>query len=483
MDDTELQELQKDTFVVVVFLIAILDAVFFYIVLITFLYDPKHAEPFWWLPATLTFLTCLFSYKLYKNNRFRLGTHLFVGGLMLAVISFATWSLAQFGSVQAYLLLLVVAMAGLLINPSAAVRAAGVAIIASLGVCVSLYGFSWAIFQVLLAPLTMTGAMAIISWVSSDNLTTAISWAMGSEERARQRTEELFESQQELQKAYRLLETTNVRLQKAEAAAVKANELKTRFITNLSHELRTPLSAIINFSYILSKNHYGQVTSEQRDYLMRIHGAGELLIEIVNDLLDLAKIEAGQMELFREPVDLAAVSAEVMSTVSGLLTDKSVELRQEIPPDLPRVIGDETRIRQVLLNLLGNAAKYTSEGTITLRIIAKEKKLVQVSVIDTGIGIRPEDFEKIFEEFQQTEEAFALRKVGTGLGLPISRKFVELHGGQLWVESERGRGSAFHFTLPVAPNGALLTLKGAKSPVNGTSAPIINRVANYEPQS
>jgi signal transduction histidine kinase len=478
MDDTELQELQKDTFVAVVILIAVLDAVFFYIVLITFLYDPKNAEPFWWLPATLTFLSCLFSYKLYKNNRFRLGTHLFVGGLMLAVISFATWSLAQFGSVQAYLLLLVVAIAGLLINPSAAVRAAGVAIVTSLAVSMGLYGFSWATFQALLAPLAMTSAMAIISWVSSDNLTTAISWAMESQERARQRTQELFESQQELQKAYRLLETTNVRLQKAEAAAVKANELKTRFITNLSHELRTPLSAIISFSYILSKNHYGEVTSEQQDYLMRIHGAGELLIEIVNDLLDLAKIEAGQMELFREPVDLAAVSTEVVDTISGLLVDKPVELRQEIPPDLPCVTGDETRIRQVLLNLLGNAAKYTSEGTITLRITGKGKGMVQVSVIDTGIGIRPEDFEKIFEEFQQTEEAFALRKVGTGLGLPISRKFVELHGGKLWVESERGRGSTFHFTLPVAPNEASLSLEETKRPVNGTGAPTLDKVAN-----
>jgi signal transduction histidine kinase len=246
-----------------------------------------------------------------------------------------------------------------------------------------------------------------------------------------------------------LLETANVRLQEAEAAAVQANRLKTRFITSLSHELRTPLSAIINFSFILSKSQHGQVTLEQQDYLNRIHNAGDLLLEIVNDLLDLAKVEANQMELFREPVDLAAISATVIPTVAGLIADKPLELRQEIVADLPLVDGDQTRIRQILLNLLGNAVKYTQRGHIILRIVPESEQFVRVSVIDTGIGIKSEDFQRIFEEFQQTEDAFALRKVGTGLGLPISKKFVELHGGQLWVESVYKVGSTFHFTLPV----------------------------------
>jgi signal transduction histidine kinase len=273
---------------------------------------------------------------------------------------------------------------------------------------------------------------------------------MESQARAQQRSRELFESQQETQKAYQLLETTNIRLREAEAAAVQANEFKSRFITNLSHELRTPLSAIINFSFILSKDHLGTVTEEQRDYLTRIYGAGNLLLDIVNDLLDLAKIEAGQMELFLEPVDLEAISISVMTTVSGLITDNTIELHQDIEPGLKKITGDGTRIRQILLNLLGNAVKYTNEGSITLKI-SQKADFVKVSITDTGLGIRPEDKDRIFEEFQQTEEAFALRKVGTGLGLPISKKFVELHGGDLWVESAYGRGSTFHFTLPVAP--------------------------------
>jgi signal transduction histidine kinase len=186
------------------------------------------------------------------------------------------------------------------------------------------------------------------------------------------------------------------------------------------------------------------------------------------------------MDLFREQIDLAAVSQSVLSTISGLLTDKPVELRQEIPPALPQVIGDETRLRQVLLNLLGNAAKYTDQGSITLRLSANGNNSVKVSVIDTGIGIRREDFERIFEEFQQTQEAFNLRKVGTGLGLPISKKFVELHGGRLWLESEFGRGSAFHFTLPAATRGPSALADSTAQPETGPAGELIleNKVIN-----
>jgi signal transduction histidine kinase len=455
MQDADLQELQKDTFVVVVILVATLALILFYILLVMYwLVGPSNRSSYqyWWLPSTLAVATCLISFRLYKGNRFRQGTYVLIGGLTLAIVSFMFWPDSRFSELQVYLLILVVAMAGLLISPGATFQAAAFAVVVTLSVAFYLDGFSGQTVGPLLAPLAMTIGMAVVSWISSNHLTTAMNWALHSQERAHQRTQELFESQQELQKAYQLLETTNVRLKEAEAAAVRANELKTRFITNLSHELRTPLNAIINFSYILSRNWHGAVTAEQADYLTRIHNAGELLLQIVNDLLDLAKIEAGQMELFKEEVDLAAVSASVMTTIAGILTDKPIELRQDIPLTLPRVLGDETRIRQVLLNLLGNAAKYTDQGSIILRAVKNGSHFVKVSVIDTGIGIRPEDFGRIFEEFQQTQEAFALRKVGTGLGLPISRKFIELHGGKIWVESELTQGSAFHFTLPIVPD-------------------------------
>ncbi len=454
MEDSDLQELQKDTFVVVVFLVVVLAVVMFYIFMVTEWVAGASKTPayyFWWLPPTLVILTCLASNKLYKWHHFRRGTYVFIGGLTLAVISFMLWRDPQFFQLHVYLLLLVVAMAGLLINPRATFQAATFATVATLGTAFFIHGFSWETTYLLIAPLVMTYGMAIVSWVSSNHLTTAMSWALHSQERAHHRTQELFESQEELKKAYLLLETTNRRLREAEEAAIRANELKTRFITNLSHELRTPLNAIINFSYILAKNRHGMVTPEQADYLTRIHDSGELLLQIVNDLLDLAKIEAGQMDLFREEIDLAAVAANVMTTISGLIADKPIELRQDISPTLPKINGDETRIRQVLINLLGNAAKYTEQGSITLTAAKNGHNLVKVSVIDTGIGIRPQDFERIFEEFQQTQDAFALRKIGTGLGLPISKKFIELHGGKIWVESQLGQGAAFHFTLPIVP--------------------------------
>lgn len=461
MHDSDLQELQKDSFNIVIVLTAIYGLILFYTVLIQ-TYALAQNIPYWWLSPSLILLTCFLCYNSSKRNYFRRSTYGFIGGLVIAVIAFMlSYEYERFHQREAYLLVLVVAMAGLLINPRAAIYTAIMAITATLGAAFISNGadiYSFISLSKLFAPLLLTGAMALVSSVSSDHLTTTLKWAMDSQARAQQRSRELFEKQFELQKAYQLLETANIRLKQAEAAAVQASQFKTRFITNLSHELRTPLSAIISFSYILSKSHYGEVTPEQHDYLKRIHEAGDLLLNIVNDLLDLAKIESGQMEIFREPVDLAATGLGIMHTISGLVS-AGVELRQKISTDLPKVSGDQTRIQQILLNLLGNAVKYTNQGYITLRMVRQAPQngqgFVQVSVIDTGIGIKAEDFERIFEEFQQTQEAFAMRKVGTGLGLPISKKFVELHGGRLWLESEYGRGSTFHFTLPVALEGDL----------------------------
>ena len=301
----------------------------------------------------------------------------------------------------------------------------------------------------LMLPLIINYAAAGLIWIAFDQLTGGLKWILDRHGRAQQRSQKLIESQHQLEAAFKMLEQSNRKLKEAQEAAEQASEFKSRFIANLSHELRTPLSAIINLSFILSKGRYGEVSLEQQDYLMRIHDAGNWLLQIVNDLLDLAKIEAGQMRLFREPVDLAAIGANAMDTVSGLVTEKPVELRQEIAPDLPKIYADGTRIRQVLLNLLGNAIKNTDQGSITLRIGRENHTHVMVSVLDTGVGIKPEDLEKIFEEFKQTQESFASRKLGTGLGLPISKKYVELHGGQLWGLSEFGKGSTFHFTLPI----------------------------------
>jgi len=236
--------------------------------------------------------------------------------------------------------------------------------------------------------------------------------------------------------------------QVARAEAEQANQLKSRFLANMSHELRTPLNAVINFSYLLTLGTEGDVTDGQADLLNRINDAGRHLLGLINDILDLAKIEAGRMELHLEEVTLPEVIDEVLSTAAGLLANKpEVDLRREIAGDLPLVRADHTRVRQVLLNLLSNAAKFTQRGAITLCAVATGE-WVTLSVTDTGPGIPAEDIPKAFSEFVQLEGQGQPRTGGTGLGLPISKRFVEMHGGHMWAESEVGVGSTFFFTLP-----------------------------------
>jgi signal transduction histidine kinase/CheY-like chemotaxis protein len=243
------------------------------------------------------------------------------------------------------------------------------------------------------------------------------------------------------------LERATAEAQTARATAEQANDLKTQFLANMSHELRTPLNSIINFTRILSVGMRGPINEAQLDYLNRVHQSGEHLLGLINDILDLSKIEAGRMELVKEPLQIPELVQGVMATAAGLVRGKSIELRQDIAPDLPIIEADRTRIRQVLLNLLSNAAKFTDSGTITVRAALEGDKLV-LSVQDSGIGIAPEHLTAVFEEFRQIEGDVNRRYEGTGLGLTICRRLVELHGGQIWVESTLGVGSTFSFSLP-----------------------------------
>jgi len=237
--------------------------------------------------------------------------------------------------------------------------------------------------------------------------------------------------------------------EKARSEAEEANRLKTQFLANMSHELRTPLNSIINFAYLLSMGIEGDTTPGQLDLLTRIDEAGRHLLGLINDILDLAKIEAGRLELMLEDVDLHEMLEGVMSTAVGLLRGKPIELTREVPDQLPLVRGDRTRIRQVLLNLLSNSAKFTAQGHIIVRANA-DTQWVTLSVEDTGIGIAPEDLPRAFAEFVQIDGGMTRQVGGTGLGLPISKRFVEMHGGKMWAESAPNVGSTFYFTLPCA---------------------------------
>ena len=236
-------------------------------------------------------------------------------------------------------------------------------------------------------------------------------------------------------------------------AAKRLRELdrsKRRFLANMSHELRTPLTNIIGFSRLILKGIDGPLTQQLHNDIEIVHNNSQHLLGLINDLLDISHIEAGLMELEFREVDLAELIRSVMSTANALVRDKDTELRQEIASDLPKLQADPARIRQVLLRLLANAAKFTDHGTITVRSWCADEH-VMVSVSDSGTGIIPEDQERIFEQFEQGSLERSRRPDGAGLGLALSKEFVEMHGGHIWVESEAGKGSTFTFSLPLQP--------------------------------
>jgi signal transduction histidine kinase len=230
-----------------------------------------------------------------------------------------------------------------------------------------------------------------------------------------------------------------------------ASRHKSEFLANMSHELRTPLNAIIGFSEVLSERMFGEVNDKQAEYLADILESGRHLLSLINDILDLSKIEAGRMELEPSEFDLPGAIENTLILVRERAQRREIALGHTLDARLGTFRGDERKVKQVLLNLLSNALKFTPEGgRIDVRA-ALENGAAEISVTDTGVGIAAEDQATVFEEFRQVGSA-AKKAEGTGLGLAISRKFVELHGGRIWVTSELGKGSTFAFTLPCAPH-------------------------------
>jgi signal transduction histidine kinase len=238
----------------------------------------------------------------------------------------------------------------------------------------------------------------------------------------------------------------NDELQRLYKELEAASQHKSEFLASMSHELRTPLNAIIGFSQVLREGMVGEVNEKQKEYLEDILSSGNHLLSLINDVLDLSKVEAGQVELDVAPFSLQESLERGVVMVRERATTHGVRVTLK-PTDVGLVRGDERRVRQVIFNLLSNAVKFTPEGGhVDVRALQVNGE-VRVSVADTGPGIAAQDLERIFEEFQQTEAGLEQRE-GTGLGLALSKRLVELHGGRLWVESEDGEGSTFVFTLP-----------------------------------
>jgi signal transduction histidine kinase len=228
-----------------------------------------------------------------------------------------------------------------------------------------------------------------------------------------------------------------------------ANRHKSEFLANMSHELRTPLNAIIGFSEVLQEKLFGELNEKQAEYTDDILTSGRHLLSLINEILDLSKVEAGRMELELATFDLPLAIDNARTFVRERATRHGITLDVMIDERLGDIVGDERKIKQILLNLLSNAVKFTPEGG-RIGINARQTNgSVEISVTDTGIGIAPEDQPKIFEEFRQVGTDYAHKIEGTGLGLTLAKKFVELHGGRIWVESEVGKGSKFRFTLPI----------------------------------
>ncbi len=302
-------------------------------------------------------------------------------------------------------------------------------------------------------------AFAVFGWSLSSNLLEALDAASFHYNEARRLLAESQSHQVEIGRILKdrnqvnyQLERMNDMLKFSRTQAEEARENRNRFMLAVSHELRSPLNFIIGFSDLMvnAPETYAPLSSWPSglyDDVQEIYTSSKHLMRLINDILDMGKIDAGQMSLYREKAQIDQILADVRLMLTGAFEQKGISLTMEVPPDLPAVFIDTTRIRQVFLNLLNNGLRFTDQGGVSLFVQKMETHLL-ISVVDTGMGIAPADLSKVFEEFRQVGEENWRRHTGTGLGLYISRHFVELHGGEMGVDSTPGQGTRFYFTLP-----------------------------------
>ena len=269
------------------------------------------------------------------------------------------------------------------------------------------------------------------------------------ENRVEKRTSQLMEANVRMRREVEERERAQREMRSAKDAADTANQAKSGFLANMSHELRTPLNAVIGFSELLEQEIFGELNTKQRNYVKNVLVSDRHLLQLVNDILDISKVEAGRMDLAYERTPIGSIVDVVRSVITAVAAKKGIELDVDMPPTLPEVHVDPGRIKQVLYNLIANAIKFTPRGGVVRVSARADAKHLTLTVSDTGVGIAAEDLPRLFREFEQLPQPGGVRPEGTGLGLALTRRLVELHGGKVEVASQLGKGSTFSVFLPL----------------------------------
>jgi len=436
----------------VILLITAIASVILYVIFSQFVQPTIHPGGF-----GILFATCVISYVLLKRKYIDSSAYLLTLGM---TVSFALQLASTGPNATIYaILMLPIGLASMILDHKQMSTVASFVAVSVVVATSFVVGLGPA-FIASAVPLILYAVMATILYLNTYQAAERIHWTLDNQSKDNRRAEMFYDQSEQLQKAYlevqhysSKLEMVNKQLEEAQQQAERASKAKSTFLSNMSHELRTPLNVIIGYSN--SMLHMPQmfkntkVHEVHKPYLQLIEENGHYLVGLISDVLDLGKIEAGRLELHHAATELPSLFRGVIATSVGLLKGKPVQLRSDFPEDLPVIWADPMRVRQIILNLMSNALKFTDTGSVTLQA-RQDGDFVNISIIDTGIGIPDSALEVIFDRFKQAERDTDKKYGGTGLGLDISKQLSMMHGGNLTVTSEIGRGSVFTVRLPIA---------------------------------